>query len=262
MLLAVLGLLYILYKIPFWFLSATKLGAGRSFVGGLVKAVIAAKTFGPIAGRTGSLGSSGALKAASRVPAGRGGSADPPWPPQPRIAPTPDVVNKRMQESYDAERARAARQSRLPSQEPRFLQPGPQESTHDPAVSPATRGRPTVPEFSSATSPPPPPVSRRRSPRPASAPRFQAPGGPRRTSSEPPPVRPIRVASVPPQLRFQARCNRTAASGNAVHCATDGNGLPAGPARAADRRRTAADTVRNARRVPRPARREARFARR
>ena len=203
MLLAVLGLLYVLFKIPFWFLSATKLGTGRSFLGGLVKAVIAAKTFGMVAGKTGGLGRGGALKAASRVPAGRRGAADPPWPPQPRLAPTPEVVNKRMQESYDAERARAARQSRLPSQEPRFLQPGPQESTHDPAVSPATRARPAVPEFSSVASPPPP-VSRRRSPRPASAPQFQAPGGPRRAGGGQPPARPIRVAPVPLQLRFQA----------------------------------------------------------
>ncbi len=134
MLFAVLGLLYILIKIPSWFLSATKLGGGgRSFLGGLVKAVIAAKTFGAIAGSSGGLGASRATGIATTSPSrggtGRGRAADPPWPPQPRLAPTPEAVNKRMQQQYDAERLRAAQQPLIPSQEPKFLQPGPQTTT-------------------------------------------------------------------------------------------------------------------------------------
>ncbi|MFD8493348.1 hypothetical protein [Amycolatopsis sp. NPDC059657] len=205
MLFAVLGLLYILFKIPFWLLSATKLGTGRSFLGGLVKAVIAAKTFGAIAGKAGGFGKARALGVAQagrrHGGGGRGGAADPPWPPQPRIAPTPDAVNKRLRQQYDAERERAARQPMLPSQEPRFLQPGPQETSHDPARTPAVPVRPGPPEFSSGPRPAgtAPPAFRHR-PQPGSAPKFQSPGGPR---SGKPPALPIRVASVPPQLRFQ-----------------------------------------------------------
>jgi hypothetical protein len=209
MLFTVLGLLYILFKIPSWFLSATKLGSGRSFLGGLVKAVIAAKTFGAVAGGAGSLGKAGAVgvtKSSGGSGGGRGGSAEPPWPSQPRIASTPDAVSKRLQQQYDAERTRTAQQSRLPSQEPQFLQPGAQHSTHDPAVSPAAQGRSAMPEFSAAppraTNPPPPPSARRRGPQPGTPPRFQAPRAPRRDGQSP--ARPIRVASVPPQLRFQA----------------------------------------------------------
>jgi hypothetical protein len=205
MLLVVLGLLYILFKIPSWFLSATKLGSGRSFFGGLVKAVIAAKTFGAFAGKSGGVGKAGAgLKVARSVAGGRGGSADLPWPPQPRIAPTPEAINKRMQQSYDAERARAAQQSALSSQEPRFLQPGIQETTHDPAVSPVPQASPATPQFSSAPTNPQSPAAPRRRSRPAPTPQFRAPGTPRRTGEGRAPARPIRVASIPPELRFQA----------------------------------------------------------
>ncbi|MFD8494857.1 hypothetical protein [Amycolatopsis sp. NPDC059657] len=208
MLFAVLGLLYILFKIPFWFLSATKLGTGRSFLGGLVKAVIAAKTFGAVAGKAGGFGKARAVGAASAsrryAGGGRAGAAaDPPWPPQARVSRTPEAVNQRLQQQYDAERLRAAQQPRLPSQEPRFLQPGPQEPTHDPAVIPATPVRPGLPAFSSAPRPATgPPPAFRRGPQPGAAPKFQSAGAPRPGAGQPP-ARPIRVASVPPQLRFQ-----------------------------------------------------------
>ncbi|WP_329065527.1 hypothetical protein [Amycolatopsis sp. NBC_01480] len=207
MLFAALGLLYILFKIPFWFLSATKLGTGRSFLGGLIKTFIAAKTFGAIAGR-------GSRFATSRTPAmptptrnpgmgSRTGAGDPPWPPPPRMAPNPDAVNKRMREQYNAERLRAAGQPRRPSQEPRFLQPGPQTPTHDPALK--LGGRQALPEFSSPARPAtpiPPPTARHRG-KPATTPRFQAPGAPARAGSSTPPARPVAVAAVPPHLRFQ-----------------------------------------------------------
>ncbi len=206
MLFAVLGLLYILFKIPFWFLSATKLGGGRSFLGGLVKAVVAAKTFGAIAGRSGGVSPSRAAAApglASRS-GGRPGAADPPWPAQPRLAPTPEVVNRRMQEHYEAERLRAARRPRLPSQEPRFLQPNPQATTHDPAVSPPVPGKATAPAFSSAPRPVAPMPRRGRGRPPVGLPRFQTAGSPKRANGgATPPARPVAVAAVPPHLRFQ-----------------------------------------------------------
>lgn len=203
-----IALFFVLFKIPFWMLRAVKVGSGRSFLGSLVRAYVAAKTFGMVAGKAGLAGKAGA-GAAAKSGRGRGstganaGPADPPWPAQPRLAPTPAMVAQRLKAAHDAERARAARRSRLPSQAPQFLQPQPQQSTHDPAVVPPTPG-PTMPDFSSAPTPDTPiaPSSRRR-PRPGSAPPFQSPGGPRRRGNTPPPARPIRVASVPPQLRFQ-----------------------------------------------------------
>lgn len=208
MLFAVLGLLYILFKIPFWFLSATKLGTGRSFLGGLAKAYIAAKTFGMVAGKSGGFGKAGAVAGGGQGGTGGGGrggaAADPPSPPQPRIAPTPQAVNRRLQAAYDADRARAARHPRPPSQRPEFLQPGPGATTHDPAITPATQG-PVMPAFSSApkpATPVPPPAARRRR-QAAAAPRFQAPGAARRTGGAAPPARPVAVAAVPPHLRFQ-----------------------------------------------------------
>ncbi|MFI7123795.1 hypothetical protein [Amycolatopsis sp. NPDC049868] len=208
MLFAVLGLLYILIKIPSWFLSATKLGGGgRSFLGGLVKAVIAAKTFGAIAGRSGGFGASRAAGIAT-TPRGRGGDgrvrvADPPWPPQPRLAPTPEAVNKRMRQQYDAEQLRAAQHPRVPSQEPKFLQPGPQTTTHDPAVSPAPSGPPPEPEFSSAPRPAVPLPSSGGGRRRVTNPRFQTANPSHRQGNGQAPAWPVGVAAVPPHLRFQ-----------------------------------------------------------
>lgn len=205
MLVAAIALFFILFKIPFWLLRAVKVGSGRSFLGGLARAYIAAKTFGMVAGKPSTFGRAGAAAATTTTGgrgggSGGGGSASPVWLAQPRIAPTSEMVNKRLQAAYDAERARAARRPRLPSQAPRFLQPIPQDSTHDPAVTPPNRGS-TTPEFSSAPTPATP--TPRRVPLPRSAPQFQAAGGPRRRGATPPPARSIRVASVPPELQFR-----------------------------------------------------------
>ncbi|MEU0509269.1 hypothetical protein [Amycolatopsis sp. NPDC006125] len=205
-LVAAIALFFVLFKIPFWLLKAVKVSSGHSFIGGLVRAYVAAKTFGMVAGKTGALGKVGAGVGAKSGGGGGGrgsGSADPPWPAQPRLAPTPEMVNKRLKAAHDAERARAARRSRLPSQAPQFLQPSPQDTTHDPAVTPANQGPAMPPEFSSAPTPATPVSPPRRGPRPGSAPQFQAAGGPRRRGATPPPARPIRTASVPPQLQFR-----------------------------------------------------------
>lgn len=210
-LVAAIALFFILFKIPFWLLKAVKVSSGRSFLGGLARAYIAAKTFGMVAGKTGALGKVGGAVGAKSGGGGGGGggggrgggSAEPPWPAQPRLAPTPEMVNKRLKAAHDAERARAARRSRLPSQAPQFLQPSPQDTTHDPAVTPANQGPAMPPEFSSAPTPATPVSPPRRGPRPGSAPQFQAAGGPRRRGATPPPARPIRTASVPPQLQFR-----------------------------------------------------------
>ncbi|MBE1579440.1 hypothetical protein ACFORH_32890 [Amycolatopsis roodepoortensis] len=206
-LVAAIALFFILFKIPFWLLSAAKVSSGRSFLGGLAKAYIAAKTFGMVAGKTGALGKVGGAVGAKSGGGGGGGrgggSANSPWPAQARLAPTPEMVNKRLKAAQDAERVRAARRSRLPSQTPQFLQPSPQDTTHDPAVTPANQGPAMPPEFSSAPRPATPISPPRRGQRPGSAPQFQAAGGPRRRGATPPPARPIRTASVPPQLQFR-----------------------------------------------------------
>jgi hypothetical protein len=207
-LVAAIALFFILFKIPFWLLKAVKVSSGRSFLGGLARAYIAAKTFGMVAGKAGAFGKAGAA-VGSKSGGGRGGgggrhgggSADPPWPAQPRLALTPAMVNQRLKAAHDAQRARAARQSRLPSQAPQFLQPSPQDTTHDAAVTPANQGPGVPPEFSATSTPATP--TPQRGPRPGSAPQFQAASRPRRRGTTPPPARPVRVASVPPQLRFQ-----------------------------------------------------------
>ncbi|WP_459714378.1 TrbL/VirB6 family protein [Actinophytocola sp. KF-1] len=200
MLVAAIALFFILFKIPFWLLRAVKVSSGRSFLGGLARAYIAAKTFGMVADKAGAFGKAGTADTGTRRNSSRGGAAAPPQPAQPRVAPTPEMVNKRLQAAHDAERARAARRPRLPSQAPRFLQPMPQDSIHDPAVTPAYKGS-TKPEFSSA--PTPATSTPRRGRRSGSAPEFQAAGGPRRRGTTPPPARPIRTASVPAQLQFR-----------------------------------------------------------
>jgi hypothetical protein len=218
-LVAAIALFFILFKIPFWLLGSIKVSSGRSFLGGLARAYVAAKTFGMVAGKSGAFGAktaaasaANATRAGSRPGSGRGGSgggaATPPWPTQPltqppaalRMSPTPEMVSRRMRHTHDAERARAARRSRVPSQAPQFLQPTPQATTHDPAVTPANQG-PTMPEFSSAPTPSTP--TSRRGPRPGSAPQFHAAGGPRRRGATPAPARPIRVAPVPSRLQFR-----------------------------------------------------------
>jgi hypothetical protein len=193
MMIGAIGLFIVLFKIPFWMFAAVKISSGRSLIGGLARAYVAAKTFGMIAGKSGAVSRTTSVAASSRKATT---PADPPWPAQPRIAPTPDVVSRRLREQYDAERVRAARRSRQPSLAPRFLQPGTQVTTHDPAIRPPA-SRPTTPAFSSG------PQHTTTSPAAAhghapAAPRFQAP------HAAAAPARPIRAASVPPPLRFQS----------------------------------------------------------
>lgn len=200
MLVAAIALFYILFKIPFWLLRAVRVGSGHSFLGGLARAYIAAKTFGMVADKAGAFSSVGATKTGTRGAGSDRGVVHPPSPTHPRPAPTPEMVSTRLQAAHDAERARAARRPRLPSQAPRFLQPTPQNSTHDPAVTPAYSGS-TKPEFSSAPTPATP--TSRRGQQSGSAPQFQTAGGSRRSGATPPPARPIRAASVPAQLQFR-----------------------------------------------------------
>jgi hypothetical protein len=216
LLIATLALFYILFKIPFWFLSAARGGGSRrSLLGGLLRAYVMARTFGAISARSGTFGRAGAATGtANRGRVGRAaprsGSSDPPWPPQPRLAPTPELVSRRLREQYDAqrlrlreqydaERLRAARRSRIPSQAPRFLQPTPQIPTHDHPIGPATDA-PDMPEFSAV---PTPGTPRHRARAPRRTPPFQAPGAALRTPRTTARQRPIRPATVPPALRFQ-----------------------------------------------------------
>ncbi|GLZ30834.1 hypothetical protein Lesp02_30230 [Lentzea sp. NBRC 105346] len=204
-LIVLIALVWILVKIPTWVLrQAQIIGGRRSFVGGLVRAFVFGKAMGLLGGRGWGRRVATASATASpggprHVPASRRSA-----PVHTRRLVTPEMVARRLRAAYDAERIRAARRSRVPSQAPQFLQPQPQQTVHDPAVVPATLG-PTQPEFSSA-SVPDTPVGRssRRGPRPGSAPQFQVAGGPRRRGAASPSARPIRVASVPPQLRFQS----------------------------------------------------------
>lgn len=203
LLVAAMAVFYVLFKIPFWALSSAKVSSGRSLVGGLLRAYVIAKTLGAIGARTGAFGHAGAVGASSHgrrsavnataVP--RNTPSDPPYPPQPRLAPTPDMVSRRLREQYDAERLRAVRRPRIPPLVPRFLQPTPQIPARDHPIGPATEA-PVMPEFSAAPSTD---VTRHRQRAPRRNPPFQPPDGPLRTPRQ----RPIRTAAVPPALRFQ-----------------------------------------------------------
>lgn len=193
-LLAGIALFFVLFKIPFWMLSATKMGSGRSFLGSLVRAYVMAKTFGMVMGKTRTPRKAAANTGTSTV--GRGGRPD--VAPQP--APRPGTVGERLKAAHDAERQRASRRPRLPSQAPQFLQPSPQRTTHDPAVTPTKKG-PATPEFSSAPEPAAPMPSPTQPPR---APQFRSAAAGRSRSGSPAPARPIRTAAVPPKLKFQS----------------------------------------------------------
>lgn len=200
-LIVLIALIWILVKIPTWVMNQVRVGGGRrSFLGGLAYAFAFGKALALIGGARAAVGA----RAASRSSGGTGRpvAADPPWPTQPRFTATPEMVSKRLKEAYDAERMRAARRPRVPSRDPKFMQPQPQRTIHDPAVVPPTLG-PTVPKFSSAAAPATPVARPRRGPKPGSPPQFQVAGGPRRRSAVPKADRPVRVASVPPDLQFR-----------------------------------------------------------
>lgn len=74
MMIAAIALFYILFKIPFWLLSAVKVSSGRSLLGGLARAYVAAKTFGMVTGNTRAVNTASVVGAASshRNGSGRG----------------------------------------------------------------------------------------------------------------------------------------------------------------------------------------------
>ncbi|WP_275294612.1 hypothetical protein [Amycolatopsis sp. La24] len=190
MLLAGIALFFVLFRIPFWFMSATKLGSGRSLLGSLIRAYVMAKTFGMVMGKTRT-----PQKAAIKT--GTASRSSNPTPSS-RPAPKPSTPGERLKTAYDAERQRAARRPRTPSQAPQFIQPSPQETTHDPAVTPRKQGT-AKPKFSSVSAPATPPARPTQKP---GAPEFRS-AAVRPSSPAPPPSRPIRTAAVPPKLKFQ-----------------------------------------------------------
>lgn len=98
-LLVALALIFVLLKIPFWIMSATKVGGGRrSFIGGLVKGALAYKTLGLLKGTTAGATATRAAPAAARAAGsgarrpgggggGRGSAGGPPRVPPPRPRP-------------------------------------------------------------------------------------------------------------------------------------------------------------------------------
>lgn len=188
-----IGLFYVLFKLPFWMFAIVRMGSGRSLIGGLARAYVAAKTFGMISGRP----AARTAPATSTAPEQRPVGVPAPARPRARQRPAPSgaVIAARLRSAYEAEQARSARRVRRPTPAPRFLQPGVQATTHDPAVDFTASRQATTPTFSSTarTHTPTPPEPARRAVRP----RFQAP---RTTRSVPP----VQTASVPPELQFRA----------------------------------------------------------
>ncbi|MBA0127294.1 hypothetical protein H0B56_17225 [Haloechinothrix sp. YIM 98757] len=105
-LLVALALMYILVKIPFWILGSVRSG-GRSFIGSLVKGVIAYKTFGLLRGLGGSSGGRGA------GPAPRGGPT-PSGPTDPYASTRATPSGQYMLPLHGLTRQRAAQSTRRP----------------------------------------------------------------------------------------------------------------------------------------------------
>ena len=195
---AAIGLFFVLFKIPFWFLAAARGGGRRSLVGGIIRTLILTRVLGAvgafvggnrIGGRTAAAGSGSRSRSGATS---RGGAA---WGPLPHRAPSAPTTAQRLQAQYNAQRQQAARRSRVPSQAPRFLQPTPQIPIHDYATGAATHA-PGMPGFSA---PPTADTPRPNTGSPPAPPPFQRPGGTQGRSATPS----MRTATAPPALRFQ-----------------------------------------------------------
>ncbi|MGD9530855.1 hypothetical protein [Pseudonocardia sp.] len=129
-LLVVLALLYVLFKIPFWLLSAGRISGGRSLLGSLVRGFIAYKTFGLLGGlgRT-SPGGRGNGRPGGR-PGGGGHGGGPGRGPRP--GPT---------DPYARTRATRDGQLMLPLEGLARRRPRPAAPPAEPAGRPPTTGR-------------------------------------------------------------------------------------------------------------------------
>lgn len=76
-LLIALALVYILFKIPFWILGSLRHGRGRTLLGSIARGVIAYKTFGLLAGRSGGRGRPARASGGGGRGGGRGGRGAP-----------------------------------------------------------------------------------------------------------------------------------------------------------------------------------------
>ncbi|WP_158920621.1 hypothetical protein [Streptomyces sp. NBRC 109706] len=182
--LVALALLYILFKIPFWILSATKLTSlGPSAVGRLAGAVLAYKTFGLLRG-----GGSGPRPAPGRGSRGSGRG------PGPGAGPHPNTRRHRPPAGGPNMPAHLPGPQRRPPGRPRFQQPN-QQSTPPPY---RTSHAPGMPRFQAPNSPgspttsPPPPAG------PPGQPHFRAPGQGQRAQP-----RAGRPSTAPGRPRFQ-----------------------------------------------------------
>ncbi len=183
-LIGAIALFFILFKIPFWLLSAVKVSSGRSFLGGLARAYIAAKTFGMVAGRSGAFSAArgGGGAAAVRAPVAAAQARDRPTRrglPSRASRPPPrrstSACGRPMTPNAPARPAGPA----CPPRRRSSCSPNP---SRPPTTPPSCRRNPGIrhARFSSAPTPATPPPASRRGPRPGSAPQFQAAGGPRR----------------------------------------------------------------------------------
>jgi hypothetical protein len=222
-LLVVLALMYVLIKIPFWILGPLRVSSGRSLIGGLARAYVMGRALGAVAGhstgrgagrRGGQAGAarSGAARSTARPRANA--AADPPWPAPIREwggmdgIYSPEAIGRRLHAQQAGERSRAGATSGV--EQPQFLQPSPQVPTHDLATGHATTA-PAGIEFRAANGavstpsgqPVPPPRHRYRGRAPRRYPPFSTPGAPTARRPVPAPPPPMRVAPVPPELRFQ-----------------------------------------------------------
>ncbi|GAA1895319.1 hypothetical protein GCM10009753_25280 [Streptantibioticus ferralitis] len=182
--LVALGLMYILFKIPFWILSATRLSNRRSLAGSLVRTVVMAKTFGLL-----------------RSAAGKGSRPRPSRNPRPSGPPPPQRGGRGPRPGPRPGSPRTPRTPLRPPGSPLFISPNPPSPTAHRATGRAA-GPPPMPVFQApgapANGPSVPPAS--PPPRPSGPPGqpvFRAPG-----TTQPPPRAPRRTTPPgPPTFR-------------------------------------------------------------
>ena len=224
-----LGLMYILFKIPFWILNTTRLSNRRSFASGLVRTYVMAKTFGALRHATGGAHPrSSRIRPSSGPPPQRGGLSPapggprprPPKPPRTPMRPPGPPLFLSPAPASSATRRATGRAAGPPSM-PVFQAPGspPGGPGHPPASPPRPPGPPGPPTFRAASSAPPLVLPPRRG-APPGAPMFRQPNPrsapqPRRASGPPapgtflPPVpnsspHPMRRTGLPPLATFSS----------------------------------------------------------
>ncbi|MEV0318174.1 hypothetical protein ACIBKX_07910 [Streptomyces sp. NPDC050658] len=190
--LVVLGIMYILFKIPFWILGSARVGHGRSFAGRILRAAVAYRIFGMVraAARGGAdhgrQGRSRRHHVASMSSPGRGPAG---------------IGAQRARSAGGGQRAGSSGVPRSAPGLPLFLAPNQTSRTTSSTRPSSPLPVPGLPTFLPPVSSPGQPIRPISRPSQArAAPRFQEPGA----QTTPPVVRPLRTTRPPAPTVFRA----------------------------------------------------------